>query len=183
MDTITARDKKLRLMDDIHSLVITLEDLLVMEFRTCQSIHNLSKEERQALSKSDIPTLEKLVEQKEAALDELGQIEDKRRMIAQNLGQEFGIHTDGPTIAEIADRLPQETGNRINHLREGIVALSEDIRVITSGNRVLAATALDWIDATQTFLLDAIRPTPFYDRPGVAAGNQSEAVWDVDQRI
>lgn len=170
-------------MDDVHSLVITLEDLLVKEFRTCQSIHSLSKEERHALSKSDIPTLEKLVEQKEAALDELGQIEDRRRMIVQNLGQEFGIHSDKPTIAEIAGQLPMETGNRINHLREGIMALSEDIRVITSGNRALAATALDWIDATQTFLLDAFRPNLFYERPGVGSGNGPEAIWDVDQRI
>ena len=170
-------------MDQYPTTVYMLEDLLVKEFRACQLIHHISKEERQALSKNDVQSLEKIVEQKEVALDELGQIEDKRRMTVQDLSQEFGVRAEQPTIAEIASRLPMDVGNRINHLREGIVALSEDIRVITSGNRALATTALDWIDATQTYLLDTFRPALFYDRPGVTTGNRPEAVWDVDQRV
>jgi flagellar biosynthesis/type III secretory pathway chaperone len=170
-------------MDDYPSLVYTLEDLLVKEFRICQLIHSISKEERQALSRTDANTLEKLVEQKEAALDELGQIEDKRRMTVQDLGQEFGVESDRPSIAEIAGWLPVEIGNRVNHLREGIVALSEEIRVIISGNRTLATTSLDWIDSTQTFLLDTFRPALCYERPGAAQGSQIGAVWDLDQLI
>jgi flagellar biosynthesis/type III secretory pathway chaperone len=170
-------------MDEYPTTVYTLEDLLVKEFRACQLIHHISQEERQALSKNDVQALEKIVEQKEVALDELGQIEDKRRMTVQDLSQDFGVRTERPTIAEIASRLPMDVGNRINHLREGIIALSEDIRVLTSGNRALATTALDWIDATQTYLLDTFRPALFYDRPGVVSSNHPEAVWDVDQRV
>jgi flagellar biosynthesis/type III secretory pathway chaperone len=170
-------------MDEYPTTVYMLEDLLVKEFRACQLIQHISKEERQALSKNDVQALEKIVEQKEAALDELGQIEDKRRMTVQDLSQEFGVLTERTTIAEIARQLPMDIGNRINHLREGIVAISEDIRVITSGNRLLATTALDWIDATQTYLLDTFRPALFYERPGVGSSNRPEAIWDVDQRV
>jgi flagellar biosynthesis/type III secretory pathway chaperone len=170
-------------MDDIITMANVLEDLLVNEFRTCQTIQHLTNEERQALARYDIPSLALLVEQKEAMLDELGQIEDKRRMVVQNLSQVFGIESSSPSIAEIATRLHLDTGNRINRLREGIMALAEDIRVLTSGNHTLVMTALDRVDAMQTFFLDTFKPALFYDRPGTTPLNQPDAVWDVDQRI
>jgi len=170
-------------MNDISTMVNNLEDLLVKEFRTCQSIHVLTKEERQALSRYDSQSLATLVEQKEAALDELGQIEDNRRMIVQNLGIEFGLDAQSPSIAELSQHLPKEAGDRINHLREGITALAGEIKVLTSGNRTLITAALSRIDAMQTFLVDTFKPALFYERPGGSPQTQPDLVWDVDQRI
>jgi len=168
-------------MEDMPGMVTSLEDILVKEFRICQSLHTLTKDERLALTKNDIPALSTLVEQKEALLDDLGQIEDRRRMLSQNLGKEFGIPSVSPSLAEISASLSADVGGRITHLREGILAIAEEIKVLTSGNRALAMASLDRVDAIQSFLLEIFRPTISYDRPGAPKNNSVEAVWDVEQ--
>lgn len=169
-------------MDDILSLATTLEDLLVQEFRACQSLHQLTKEERQALSKNDLPGLEIILEQKEVVLDELGQIEDRRRMVTQNLGDQVGLRYTNPTITAICQTLDNEMGRRIRHLKEGISALAEEIKVMTSGNHALAMIALERVDALQTILIDSFRPSITYDRPGAKTSTNFDMVWDVDQK-
>jgi flagellar biosynthesis/type III secretory pathway chaperone len=170
-------------MEDIPGMVTSLEDILVKEFRICQSLHSLTKDERLALTKNDVPALSTLVEQKEALLDDLTQIEDRRRMLSQNLGEVFGIRANSPSLTEISSSLNADVGGRINHLRDGILAIAEEIKVLTSGNRALAMAAMDRVDAVQTFLLDIFRPVLSYDRPGVPKRNYTEAIWDVDQSI
>ncbi len=170
-------------MTDLYTLVNNLEDLLVQEFRTCQTIHQLTKEERSAISKNDLNSLSSIVEQKEVMLDELGQIEDRRRMIVQNLGQEIGISTPSPSIAEISQKLAADIGSRINRLREGISALADEIKIMSNGNRALALIALERIDAVQSLILDAIQPSLVYDYPGNRPKHNLDAVWDVDERV
>lgn len=167
---------------DVLTLATTLEDLLVQEFRACQSLHHLTKEERQALTKNDLNSLEVILEQKEVVLDELGQIEDRRRMITQNLGDLVGLKHTNPSITTICQKLNNEVGRRIKHLKEGISALAEEIKVITSGNHALAMIALERVDALQTILIDSFRPSLTYDRPGTKPSNQLDMVWEVDQR-
>ncbi|GAB4475384.1 MAG: hypothetical protein Kow0088_12180 [Anaerolineales bacterium] len=169
-------------MNDILTLASTLEDLLVQEFRACQSLHQLTKEERQALSKNDLPSLEVILEQKEVVLDELGQIEDRRRMVTQKLGDQVGLHHANPTITAICQKLNNEIGQRIKHLKDGISALAEEVKVLTSGNHALAMIALERVDALQTILIDSFRPSLTYERPGTKASNQFDMVWDIDQR-
>ncbi|PWH18095.1 MAG: hypothetical protein DDG59_06945 [Anaerolineae bacterium] len=169
-------------MNDLLTLAATLEELLVQEFRACQSLHQLTKEERQALSKNDLSSLEVILEQKEVVLDELGQIEDRRRMVTQNLGDQVGLKDPNPTITAICQKLNNETGRRIKHLKDGISALAEEVKILTSGNHALALIALERVDALQTILIDSFRPSLTYDRPGAKSSNNFDMVWDVDQR-
>ncbi len=169
-------------MNDVLSLAITLEDLLVQEFRACQSLHQLTQEERQALSKNDLSSLEMILEQKEVVLDELGQIEDRRRMVTQNLGDQIGLQHTNPTLTAICQKLNNELGQRIKRLKEGISALAEEVKVMTSGNHALAMIALERVDALQTILIESLRPSLTYDRQGVKAAQHFDMVWDVDQK-
>jgi flagellar biosynthesis/type III secretory pathway chaperone len=170
-------------MDNTPKVITTLEDLLVNEFRACQSILSLTRDERQVLTRNEFATLPAVVEQKEALLDELSQIEDQRRMVAHELAQKLGIVSTSPTIAEIATALPPEDGRRINRLREGIVALSGEIHELTSGNRALAVSALERVDAVQTFLMDLCKPSLFYQPPGAPSYKEAEAAMGIDHRM
>jgi flagellar biosynthesis/type III secretory pathway chaperone len=169
-------------MSDIPTLVAALEELLVSEFRLCQALHALTSEERQALAGYDLQGLSRLVERKEALLDELGQIDDRRRMVVQELSRLYHLPSPMPSIAEISAALPGEAGRRVHHLREGIVALAQDIRDLSLGNQALALTALQRADALQTFLLDLCRPALLYQPPGSPPRDETETPWGVDQR-
>jgi len=163
-------------------LINDLEELLVQEFRACQTLLDLTRNERQALARNDVDTLTSLVEQKESKLDELAQIEDRRRVAIQTIAQRLSLPSPNPAVSELAAFLDPESGRRIERLRDGISTLSGEIRELSSGNRALAASALERTDAVQSLLLDILRPTLNYQPPGMPYQNQSGPAWGVDHR-
>lgn len=165
-----------------RKIINKLEDLLVQEFRACQTLLNLTKDERQALARNDIQGVATLVDQKEAWLDELAQIEEQRRTIVQEIAGMLPLKTSMPTISDLVAALEPSAGNRINRLKDGISALSNEIRELTSGNRALAASALERTNAVQSLLVDIIRPSINYQPPGSPCLSEPGPAWGVDQR-
>ncbi|MEN6298612.1 MAG: hypothetical protein ABFD51_01670, partial [Anaerolineaceae bacterium] len=84
---------------------------------------------------------------------------------------------------ELSTSLSVDIGGRITHLREGILAIAEEIKALTSGNRALAMASMNRVDAVQSFLLDIFRPAINYDRPGAPKNAYADAVYDVDQSV
>lgn len=166
--------------DESLAFLTLLEDLLVREFRACQSILDLTRDERRALALNNPSILSTITEEKEVLLDDLAQTEDRRRMVIQALAQKLGRPEAAASIAGLAQALPPGEGERLGRLREGILALSGEIRELTSGNRALARLALERVDAVQTFLLDLARPTLFYGPPGAPGRPEPETTWGLD---
>ncbi len=161
-----------------------LEETLVQQFRLCQSLHNITRDERLALTKNDVSALARLAEQKETLLDRLSQVEERRRVTVQDVAHKAGLNLETPTIIDIIRILPPQQASRVANLREGILAISQEIRDLTGGNTALIKLGLERIDALQSFLLDLYRPTVTYQRPG--AVNQSslpELSLDVDHSL
>lgn len=121
-----------------------LADLLVKEFRTCQDLHYLIREERKAVLNRDVRLVEALTSQKQRLIEELNQLdlavrsnieEIGRSLIGQ--GQSYPILSTATILAEY-DR---ETSGRLHSLYEGIQALKEKITAMDSINQTLAAPA------------------------------------------
>ena len=169
-------------MDRMEELLTMLEDLLVKEFRACQLLHALTRDERQALSSAAVDDLSAMVEQKEALLDELGGLEDRRRMLTQELGGLLGLPEPSLSLADVLAALPGEVPGRLVRLQEGILSLLAGVRDLTHGNRALAVSALERADAIQSFLLNLCQPALGYRPPGLPPAPESMLAWDVDQR-
>lgn len=169
-------------MDGVPEYLTALEDLLVKEFRTCQSLHTLTREERQAVSGGDVDALLCLVEQKEALLDELGNLEDQRRALTQDLAQGVGLKKTSPSWIDVLRQVEPGVSGRLANLQEGILAMLASVRDLTHGNRALAASAMERADAVQAFLLNLYQPTVGYQPPGQPPAHASLVAWDVDQR-
>lgn len=140
-------------MERLQEQLTALEDLLVKEFRACQALHALTKEERQALTAGDTDILSRLVEQKEAQLDEMSDLEGKRRSLVQELNRLLGLNQDTATLTDLLAALPVESSGRLSRLGEGILTLLVDVRDLTHGNRAIASTAMERAEAIQAFLL------------------------------
>ncbi len=172
------------MMDNGQGTYEPIEETLVQQFKLCQTLHSLTKDERIALTKQDIASLANLAEQKEALLDRMSQVEERRRVTVQEVAYKAGLHLGAPTIADILPILPPHQAGRVANLREGIFALSQEIRDLMGGNHALILLGLERIDALQTFLLDLYRPTITYQRPGAANPNQMpELSLDVDHSL
>jgi flagellar biosynthesis/type III secretory pathway chaperone len=157
-----------------------LEDVLVKEFRLCQNLHALTKDERAALAKNDVSSLLTLVERKEALLDELGQLDDSRRTLTQETSQQLGLNIESPTLTDILPAIDLDSATRLGHLREGILALMNEVKDLTHGNRALAVTALERTDAVQAFLLSLYQTPAGYRPQNVPASREPTLSWEVD---
>jgi len=131
------------------------ESLLVKEFRACQALFGLTREERQVLSRIDVPRLLELAERKEALLDQLGKLEDTRRILLHSLGDSSSIATfEGETaaLAAVLGTIDKDEADRLIHLQEGVLVLMSQMRELNHGNRALASCALERANVLQTHL-------------------------------
>ncbi len=164
------------------SLLTSLESLLVKEFRTLQTLLALTREERVALTAYDCETLLTLVEQKEILLDELGRMDHQRQTTFHELMQMARQRFPFPDPADLLAALDATAADRIARLQEGMTVVSAKIRELTPGNQVLAASAMERLDATQTFLLRLFQPPPAYQPAYYAPALQPAITFDLDHR-
>ncbi len=148
--------------NNTQELLASLEELLVKEFRSCQSLQGVTKDERSVLSNGDASILLILVEQKEALLDELGRIEDERRMIVQKLAQIVDPKLESQTVIGLLPKFDPVIAGRLGRLCEGITAIIGQVRESSRGNQALAASAVKRVDAVQAFLLSLYQPPASY---------------------
>ena len=168
--------------------LVALEGALVSEFRAYQTLVSLAKEERRALSSADLNALSALVAQKETLLGELNRLEISRcsaievwsRLTAGNgRANQAPDNSEPPdrkelTLAAIIPRIDSSTAGRLGRLREGILALAAELNDLTHGNRVLAVSALERLEAVRNFLLSLSQPPMRYHPPGAPAPSMAE---------
>ena len=150
----------------VQDLLNSLENVLVQEFRTLQSLIIATKQERILLSNKEPDSIMQIVEEKEALLDQFGLLEEKRRMLITSIASEFSLKLNTVTINEIFPGLDSIESDRLLRLNDGITMLVQQARDLNFGNQALARTALDWLISAQSFLLNLSNPSDQYYPPG-----------------
>lgn len=175
--------------------LVALEGALVGEFRAYQTLVSLTKEERRVLVSADLNALLALMTQKEALLGELNRLETSRysaiavwsRLTADNgRALQTPDNHEPPdrkelSLSAIMPRIDPSTAGRLGRLREGILALVAELNDLTHGNRVLAVSALERLEAVRNFLLSLSEPPVLYYPPGAPALSRTEAALAVEQ--
>lgn len=150
----------------------TLEYLLVKQFRTLQRLTDLTKKERENLLNNDADALMRLVEEKEAMLDQMGLIEDDRRKQVQSLALQLNIHSEETSVSELLPYLHKVEAERLKRLSEGVTTLANQARDLNYGNQALAYSRIDWLKAVQGFIVRTTQPEAGYRPPGINPGHQ-----------
>ena len=143
---------------------LELEQVLVQQFRILQELIALSQKERLALLK-DPDSILQIVEDKEVLIDKLSLMEDKCRQIIQELSVNLEIHADVTSIQALLPFIKPEDASRIRNLSEGIYSLVRQARELNHASQALALTKLDWLKATQLFLISMFQPEAGYRSP------------------
>ncbi len=144
------------------------EDIMVQEFRTLQSLVNLTLEERQLMINRDHSRLMQIVEQKESVLDQFNLMEDTRRSLSREISLESGFATQTNSLAELLPYLESQVAARLERLNEGVTILAAHLRDLNLGNVGIATNKLDRLENAQAYLLQAVPPdsTPVF--PSIA---------------
>jgi flagellar biosynthesis/type III secretory pathway chaperone len=151
----------------VQDLLNSLENVLVQEFRTLQSLIIATKQERVLLNKKDPDAIMLIVEEKEGLLDQFGVLEEKRRMFTSSIANDLGLKLNNSSINELFPGLDSHESDRLMRLNDGISMLIQQTRDLNYGNQALARTALDWLISAQSFLLNLTNPSDGYSPRGV----------------
>lgn len=168
-------------MKSKRELIITLEDLLVKQFRNLQTLITETRDERKALTSGDIQLIQKHVEHKEAILDEISLLEESRRMTVGQLCQMAGLTDECSSLSEFAKTVDPPLAQRLNHLYGGIIKLAEEVRDLNMGNHALADARVEMFAATQAFLLSFYQSPVSYQPAGIPPV-RSIPISDLDHR-
>jgi hypothetical protein len=151
--------------DDFTSVRIELEQVLVRQFKLLKDMVALTKRERATLL-NDPDAVLTVVEDKEALLDSMTLLEDQCRRIVQEISLALKLHSQETSIQELLPFFEPEDARRIKNLSEGISGLASEARELNRANQAIALTKLDWLKATQEFLISIFLPDAGYQKPG-----------------
>ena len=143
-----------------------LERVLVRQFKLLKDIVTLTKKERASLL-NDPDSVMSVVEDKEALLDAMTLLEDQCRQIVQEISLALNLHSSETSIQELLPFFKPEDARCIRNLSEGISGLASQARELNRANQAIALTKLDWLKATQSFLISIFQPEPSYQSPKV----------------
>ncbi|MCX6064877.1 MAG: flagellar protein FlgN [Chloroflexi bacterium] len=143
---------------------LELEQVLVQQFKILQEMLELSKRERACLLK-DPDKIIQIVEDKEALLDKMSLMEDKCRESVQALSLSLELRLETTSIQALLPYIKPEHAKRIKNLSEGISSLASQARELNRANQALALSKLEWLNATQSFLISIFQPESGYRSP------------------
>jgi flagellar biosynthesis/type III secretory pathway chaperone len=168
--------------EERNEVLISLEAVLVNEFRVYQSLRDLTLEERQVLLEGRGQNLMSLVDKKEELLDELTQMEAKRNHLIDRIADIFDVSNKYENLGELLELIRAEPTKRLQRLRQGLVALQTEIRDINRGNAALASLNLEKITQLQNYLFKLFTSTAQYQPIGNQVFADGPASWGMDQR-
>ncbi|MEI7845146.1 MAG: flagellar protein FlgN [Chloroflexota bacterium] len=161
---------------------LELEEILVRQFRALQEMIVLTKKERNyLLNEPDMIT--QVVEDKEVLLDSMSLMEDNCRKIIQELSIALVLQTENTSIRDLLPFFKSEDASRIRNLSEGITSLAGQARELNRANQAIAYTKLDWLKATQEFLISIFQPETGYRSPRGGTLNRDATGIGVEIRI
>lgn len=167
--------------DAFTSARMRLEQVLVRQFKHLKEMVALTNRERATLL-NDPDAILAVIEDKEALLDSMTLLEDQCREVVQEISLILDLHSQETSIQALLPFFEPEDGRRIKTLSEGIFNLASQARELNRANQALAITKLDWLKATQSFLLDIFLPEAGYQKPGGSASRQDSAGFGVEFR-
>lgn len=161
---------------------LELDQVLVRQFRLLQEMLALSKKERDSLLNEPDLILQ-IVEDKEALLDNLSVMDDRCRRLVQELSLALELHSENTSIEALLPYFQPEDASRTRNLSEGISSLASQARELNHANQALALSKLEWLKATQAFLISIFQPDSGYQPKKGGAKYQEATGLGVEFRV
>ena len=162
----------------------SLEQVMVRQFNLLQELLSLTRAERDALYRNDTTLLMPLVERKEALLDQIVLLEDQRRMETERLSRHLqaGIG-EALSLHQLLPHIPSPRSERIQRLSEGILSLANQVRQTNEHNALLVTNAIEWVSATQAFILGLYTQPDGYSPTGQCSTSVPLINSDVERTV
>jgi flagellar biosynthesis/type III secretory pathway chaperone len=166
----------------LQDLFGSLEAVMVNIFRLFESLHEVTKEERQILLDGKADKLVILAKKKEAILKGLESNDESRRSLMDQLTKVIGFNSEAMTLNDILERIDSVDVEQVKRLQQGILALQAEIREINNGNYALATLNMNRLDAVQSYILSLFTPPNYYRSSVVLPVVEPPTSWGMDHQ-
>jgi hypothetical protein len=165
----------------LQDLFDSLEAILVNTFRLCESLQQITQEERQVLLENNLEKLQAIIQQKENIIVEVESNDGARQVVINQLAEALGIEGEAKNLVEVISRVDSSVDvSKVSRLQQGILALQAEIREVNNGNYALAVTNVQRLDAIQEYIVGLFTP-PVYYRPNIKMTvNEPPTSWGND---
>ena len=136
-----------------RSHLASVESLLVEQFRALQSLISVTRAERSALVGANAAALLELLPRKQALQAELTRLEADRAEAVAAWGEAMAWTGVPLTLTERIRHLEPDGAERFRSLRQGVLALAQELKALTQGNHSLALSALERVAAVRDFMV------------------------------
>jgi len=151
----------------LQDLFDSLEAVLVNTFRLCESLHKITRRERQALLENKADDLLVITREKSDVVTEMESNEEARQVISKELADLLGLEGKVQSLSDLLGKVDNTVDiSKILRIQQGILTLQAEIREVNNGNYALATLNLQRLDAVQEYILGLFTP-PVYYRPTI----------------
>ena len=151
----------------MEKLLNELRDCVDRQLKFYRNLLDLFHDERKALLASDLERLNRVIVDKERALQHIRREEVQRRQVAADLALKLGIEAEALTITRLCDGLSAMPGaDGIKERGARLQALIDEIQVESERNRSLCLHALQFVSSSIKMLTNLTRPNQVYHASG-----------------
>ena len=125
-----------------------LSDLRILLNRQVENLRELEavlREQRDVLSRRDVPGILESINRQEECLNRVQAIETSRSDLMERISGRLGVEPGGMTLKKLAESVDPETGAELRSMGEAIRATLDDIGRVNRHNRRIIKNSLAFI--------------------------------------
>ena len=115
---------------------------------------SLASAKQPVLVKGDIHQLERITQDEEGLILQVGRLEEQRQFLHNDLAGHFALSADDLTVSEIISRVDEAEGARFSRITEGFTEVLKELAEMNKANTELVRNSLELVNFYFNILTD-----------------------------
>jgi flagellar biosynthesis/type III secretory pathway chaperone len=148
----------------VDKLYTGLLEILEKQLKIYQTMYSLAQQKQPVLIKGNIPELERLTNEEELLIIQVGRLETERISFHQAIASHFMLSPEELNLAELIKRSGEENGKVFQQLFDKMTNVLKLLAEINQNNTELIKSSLDYINISLDVLTDLDKSPSYNDK-------------------
>lgn len=162
------------------SLIEELIDILERENSEYEKLLELSKQKSAVITKRDIPALEKITDDEQTVVTDIGNLDAKRAQVTRDIADVINKDVETLKLSVLIELLSKQPGEqkKLSEIHDRLKVTVESVRAINESNRQLIDQSLEMVEFDIN-MMRAMRQAPETNNYGPGAVSVGETLGSV----
>lgn len=162
--------------------VESLEQVLREEVELYEKFASYLQRDQELMVKLQIEELEAANKAKDTLLLKIQALEQARRTYVRRLADSMNLNEEKVRLKDLIGRIPAAEGQRLESLRQRLMAATENLRKLQDATTSLANSSISWINGSMASLRRILTPNETYGPQGRVDVNSIFSGRNVEKR-